>query len=591
MHAVQPPQPRRSRERTQSFIRELSLVEETAAERMIGMLVRLGVCDFFGVPGGPAAPIFEAIGKTPGARLVESRHETSAGFSAASYWRMSGQVPAVVVTAGPGITNGVTGIASAHVEGVPMIVLCGDVSWARRGERLLQNTGPEGVSAEGMLGHMTRGTFRIPSAESGVAQVVAAFERATDSRNPGPVLVVVPNDRAAATVAAQRVEVAPVRDVQVPSQAVAREIAMALSSARRPLVVLGAGARPFATQIRRMLDGFNVPFVTTPQGKGIVSERHPRSLRTAGLAASMWAREYTRAGVDVALVLGTDLDDVSIGPTPYVGKGGRLYHVDRDPTVFHRNLPTHAGIASDLAAFLEVFEREATSIGAIEGDATKFLRHVRRSSPFDHPTASRDASIPIRPDSAVLALQRVAPKNTIFISDIGEHMLFAMHYLTAEHEQHFHIHLGLGSMGSGIAGAVGLGLADPTRPIVCICGDGGMQMNGMELLVAKQLDLPILYAVFNDARYNMVYHGMTQLFGRSQSWETPFVDFAGWARSMKIPAVTVDRAEQLTPDFVSKLLHSGGPSLLDIRIDREVRIRGGGRVEALQQMQAMESPR
>jgi len=169
-------------------------------------------------------------------------------------------------------------------------------------------------------------------------------------------------------------------------------------------------------------------------------------------------------------------------------------------------------------------------------------------------------------------------------------MLFALHYLTADDPDRFHIHLRLGSMGSGIAGAVGLGVADPERPVICICGDGGMQMNGMELLVAADLGLPIVYAVFNDARYNMVHHGMRQLYGRGGSdWETPFVDFAGWASAMGVPAARVTHPGQIDAPMLERLRRIGpGPCVLDIRIDREVQLRGGGRVEALQRMSASE---
>lgn len=117
------------------------------------------------------------------------------------------------------------------------------------------------------------------------------------------------------------------------------ETARALSEANRPLVVVGAGCRANAARIRAMIDALDVPFVTTPRAKGLVSEQHPRSLRHGGLGASRWARAYTQAGVDVALVVGTDLDDCSVGSTRYVEPGGKLVHVDRDASVFHRNLP------------------------------------------------------------------------------------------------------------------------------------------------------------------------------------------------------------------------------------------------------------
>ncbi len=196
-----------------------------------------------------------------------------------------------------------------------------------------------------------------------------------------------------------------------------------------------------------------------------------------------------------------------------------------------------------------------------------------------------DDATPIRPHRVVLDVQAAFP-DAHFVTDIGEHMLFALHYLTGEPGR-FHIQLGLGSMGSGIAGAIGVALGDAEHEVICICGDGGMQMMGGELLLAADLGLPIVYVVFNDARYNMVFHGMKQLYGPGASWETPWVDFARWSRALGIPAFRVKAPGDVDPDAIRRLAAAGpGPVVLDVRIDRDVRIRGGGRVEALQQMSA-----
>jgi acetolactate synthase-1/2/3 large subunit len=177
------------------------------------------------------------------------------------------------------------------------------------------------------------------------------------------------------------------------------------------------------------------------------------------------------------------------------------------------------------------------------------------------------------------------------VTDIGEHMLFALHYLTASAPDAFHVQLNLGSMGSGIAGAIGLALADRTRPVVCIAGDGGMQMAGMEALVALRERLPVLFVVFNDGRYNMVHHGMRQIFGEASAYDAPRIDFSAWAAAFGMPAVVVSRPAEVDRDLLRDLLAHGGPALIDARIDASVRIRGGGRVEALQHMSMMSQAR
>lgn len=559
-----------------------------AARAVVESLVAAGIDTFFGVPGGPAAPLFDAIDDVGGARLVESRQESAAAFEAAGYFRATGRAAAVMVTAGPGITQVVTGVVNASFERVPMVVIAADVAWQASGGRLAQDSGPEGVAVEELLAKATRAQIRVARPESAASQALAALDAALDPERPGPALLVLPMQIGASQAPYLRTLRAPrTRRLDVDPGAVS-EACETLARAERPLIVLGAGARRHATAIRRLVDAIDVPFVTTPGGKGVVSERHPRSLRHGGLAASLWAREYTREGVDGCVVLGTDLDDASIGPTRYVREGGALVHVDLDARVLHRNLPTQLGVVADLELFADAMREHWLGEGVRHGRAAALVRELKRETPpCDVETFATDPRAPIAPHRAIADLQAAMP-DAMFCSDIGEHMLFALHYLTAEGPDAFHIQLSLGSMGSGIATAIGLALGARGRRVVCVAGDGCMQMMGSEVLVAVRERLPIVFAVFNDGRYNMVHHGMKQLYGRARPWDAPEVDFTLWARSMGIPSVRVDRPGEIHAARIDALLAAGGPALLDVRIDRDVRIRGAGRVEALQQMSAHE---
>lgn len=569
-----------------SYIRELTpRAPATAGRRVVEALLAAGVDTFFGVPGGPISPLFEAVLSTEGATLIESRHESTAAFSAMGFYRATGRVPAVLVTAGPGATNAVTGVAAAFSERVPMVVICGDVAWASTGGRMAQDTGPEGVAAEQLFARITRATVRASRPESAATQCLAALRAATAPLAEGPALFVVPMDigRSAAP-AAPPPALSSSLEVPAPAASV-REAARMLSEARRPLVVVGEGARRHADAVRRLLDVLNVPFITTPQAKGVVSEEHPRSLRNGGLAASWWARRYTAADVDVCLALGTDLDDSSTGPTRPVMPGGALIHVDLDPSVFHRNYPTALPVLADLGAFARQLYDVVTADGLRNPRGAALVREAREASPFDTADFAADDSPRIAPHRAIADLERAAGPDARFVSDIGEHMLSALHYLTATGPERFTVHLGLGSMASGIASAIGQSLADRERRVVCVCGDGGMQMAGMELLVAVKERLPIVYAVFNDARYNMVYHGFKQLYGADEApeWETPWVDFAMWAKSFGAQGATIEKPGEITAELLDRLT-ARGPAVLDIRIDRDRRIKGAGRNESLAHM-------
>jgi acetolactate synthase-1/2/3 large subunit len=556
----------------------------TAAASMVELLCSMGVETFFGVPGGPIIPVFHAILNHPRARLIEARQETHGIFAAMGLYRATNQVSAVAVTAGPGATNVVTGVAAAYLERVPMIVLCGDVPWLSTGRKLLQDTGPYGLGIERMLQGITRAVVRVSKAESAAAQLRAAIEAALDPSSPGPVLVVVSVDWSGARAQMPSlIGSSPHRvvDRPAPTQGELDTIVRAFSAAQRPLVVVGAGCREAAPAVRHLIETLGAPFVTTPQAKGIVPEDHPLSLRTCGMAASFWARNYMRAKPDVALVLGTDLDDVATAGTPPVAPDGTLIHVDTDSSVFGRNFPTAIGAVYDVEAFATALADAARTLDDSRYEG--LIRQTKSVSPFDAPGFETDASEPLAPHRVIADLERAAGPHATFVTDIGEHMLFALHYVTATAARRFVIHLGLGSMASGIVSAIGHALGDSKRRVVCICGDGGMQMAGMELLVAIKHRLPIVYAVFNDARYNMVYHGYHHTFDSKAAWDTPFVDFAKWAESLGARGRRIERPGEITAELLNELTLDG-PVVLDIRQNADIRIQGDGRIEAVRQM-------
>ena len=562
-----------------------------AARAIVEALVHAGVDTFFGIPGGPAAPVFQAIDEVRGARLIESRQESAAAFEAAGYFRATGKVAAVVVTAGPGATQAVTGVVNASLERVPMILLAADVAWSAMGGRLLQDSGPDGIAIEELFAKSTRMQVRVSRPESAATQALAALDAATDPERPGPALLVVPMQHASGQTRRSPVmRRAHVSHTTIDPMAI-KQACEELARARRPLIVLGGGTRRHAAAMRRLVDAIDVPFVTTPSGKGVVSEEHPRSLRHGGMAASAWARKYTSDGVDACLVLGTDLDDIAIGPTRYVREGGKLIHVDLDPRVFHRNMSATLAVVADVAVFAGAMHEHWVSNGMRHGGISAELRELKASmSPYTATSLTSDSADarPIGPHQAIAGLTAALP-DAMFCSDIGEHMLFALHFVTAKGPDAFHIQLNLGSMGSGIATAVGLSIGSPGRDVVCIAGDGCMQMMGSEVLVAIQHRLPIVFAVFNDARYNMVHHGMKQLYGHAREWSAgPMIDFAGWATAMGMTSRRIDKSGELTMASLANLRADGGPVLLDIRIDKEVRLAGAGRVEALQQMSSHE---
>jgi acetolactate synthase-1/2/3 large subunit len=558
----------------------------TGGESLVRTLTGLGVDTYFGIPGGPVMPVLDAIVRDAELHLVEPRQETHAAFEAAGYHRATGRVPGVVVTAGPGATNVVTGVVSAHLDRVPMIVIVGDESAESTGRRLVQAVGPDGVGLERMLSGVSRGVFRVMNPASIAAVARAACERATDPRNMGPVVIIVPIEHASARGRLPALQTgrrtASVSDFP-PARDLLATLAGRLRNARRPLVFVGAGCRDASAAVLALIESMQCPFVTTPQAKGVLPETHPLSLRNAGISSSIWARTYCAAGPDFTIALGTDLDDASTAGTPPIAPGGTLVHVTRDASVVGRNYETAFAISCDLLTFAKTFREQVRAHGG--SPVGHALAVATRNGPaFDVPQFDTDRQEPIAPHRVIADLEDAAPPDTTFVSDIGEHMLFGLHYLTIGGLRRFVINVGLGSMASGIAASVGVAFGDPTRTVVCICGDGGMQMAGMEILVAIEHRLPIVFAVFNDARYNMVYHGYRITFGRESRWATPRIDFVQWAQALGVRGARIERPGQIDRDLLQRLTEGRMPAVLDIRHDPNIRIGGDGRLEALRQM-------
>ncbi len=559
-----------------------------AADIAIQKLIDVGVHTFFGVPGGTAASIFDAICSHPKARLIESRQETVAAFEAAGYWHATGEVPCVAVGAGPGITNAYTGIASAYTEAIPMIILAGDVPWAQTGGRLLQSLGKEGLSVELGFRSITKDVITITSAASAGGQMLHAWNEARDPQRPGPVLVIFPLNLA--SLETQDLEIHTVQNTKTETNVqnysslknAVQKVVHRLKNAERPLFIVGAAARPFGSKILELCEALQCPWMTTPRGKGVLDETHHLSLRTGGMAASVWAQNYCKENPDVVLVLGSDFDDVSIGMLRL--EECYLVHIDRNPGVFGRNVKTNLGVCADFGAFLDLAKAEIEKGFNRSPLFYKQLLEIKEKSPFDVPEFAKDQHKPIAPHRMIADLQKSSGDKVTLVTDIGEHMLFALHYFTVKNPNSFVIHLGLGSMGSGIGSAIGFAIGDPNQRVICLCGDGCMQMVGGELILAKKLNLNILFVVMNDSRYNMVYHGFKHAFDHEIPWDMPPIDFKMWAQAMGIKSERICEAQDYNRELIESLWNHSGPKLLEVLHDPDVRIRGAGRNESLQKM-------
>jgi acetolactate synthase-1/2/3 large subunit len=552
-------------------------VGRRAADVMIDVLADAGVDLIFGLPGGAIAPLSDALLDHPEIRVITTRHESGAMFAAAAYARATGKIGVVLVTSGPGIFNAMTGLASAHCDGMPVLLLAGEVPRNVFGRRALQEGSSHHLDVVSSCRPITKMSAQVPSADLAPSMLKAAIAKALSGPR-GPVLLTLPLDVMSAPIRAPRLaggvsvaasfEGATVR-------ALIDETAQALSKAKSPLIFVGSGARwgDGPAHVRALAEKLQCPVMTTPKAKGIFPESHPLSLGVFGYGGHPSTTKHLEQGVDVLLTVGSGLGDIATnGWSSLLTATTHFIQIDADATQIGRNYPVTHGIVGDASAIVEkLVERVPTR-----------ARLARRLGITQFTDPSRDEHGPegrITPMRALWELQRSVPDNTMFTCDIGEHLLFAIHYLRAEDRDSFMVMTGLGSMGSSIAGAIGARLGRPDRPVVAVCGDGCFSMNLGDLAVAARDNIPLIVAVLNDHRYGMVEIGHEAVYGRKALYPAGPSDVALMARSVGARAITIDRNHQIPNHDYANL--GNVPLVLDIQIDRQVKMPKNGRNESM----------
>jgi acetolactate synthase I/II/III large subunit len=552
-------------------VEEPSVMTKTTrgADLLVSMLHTAGVDVVFGLPGGAISPVHDAL-MDNSIRVITTRHEAGAMFAAAGYAQTTGKLGVVAVTSGPGALNAMTGLASAWCDGLPVLLLVGDVPRSAQGRGVLQDSSSHGLQIVEMSRHISKLAAEIASPSALPHMLRRAIATALSGRK-GPVVLTLPIDIMTSNVSAPRVGGSVTMGGLVAGETL-DEIAELLLGAERPLILAGSGVRGHGApdRLRAVAERFSCPVVTTPKAKGVFSEVHPLSLGVLGLGGHRSARRYLDSGVDVVLAIGTSLGDVSTdGFAPTLQASRALIHVDIDARNLGKSYsPTHAIVAS-----------AHELLGGL-ADRRQDFKPKQRNLPVGieryhlAPSTKHDR---IAPHDAIADLQRMLPADTIYTVDSGEHFLFATHYLETTHPDAFIVMTGLGSMGQSIGAAIGAQLAHPDRSVAAICGDGCFAMNAFEIATAVQEQLPIRVFVFNDECLGMVENGHEKVYGRRPRYSTGPLDICSIARGLGAKTMRIDGKNQLDP----MLLASPGPVVIDVRIDGDIQMPKVDRVAVM----------
>ena len=550
---------------TRSLLVPTDRPTKRAANVLVDMLVEAGVEVVFGLPGGAIAPFQDALLDRPEIRLITTRQEAGAVYAAAGYARATGKLGVVAVTSGPGILNALTGIASAHCDGIPLVVLAGEVPKNRFGKGAFQEGSAYELDIVGAARSLTKFSAEIRDANAGLALFQKAITTAMSGRR-GPVLLTVPVDVTTAHVRRPLLDTKS-RSLREPSSGIIRTAASALASASRGVLFVGSGARwgQGPRYVMELAERLQMPVMTTPKAKGVFPERHRLSLGVFGWGGHASASSYLEKGVDVIMAIGTSLGEVATDNwSPLLSATDHFIHLDAEEEVIGRNYPVSIGLVGTV-------ERLIPKLLVAVGPHKRQLRAYGVSRNDSGRSVLVGAEGRLAPQRAIWELQQVMPKETIYTSDIGEHMLFATHHLEIDSPDGFMIMSGLASMGSGVGAAIGIKVAHPERPVVSICGDGCFSMAVADLATAVQERLPLVIAVMNDERYGMVEIGNGVVYGRTPPYSFHTVNIPDLAIGMGAHAVVIQRpSDILALDLVA--LTQSGPVVLDIRTDRSLQM-------------------
>lgn len=548
-------------------------IQRTGAYALMDSLCRHGIKHIFGYPGGAILPIydelyrFEAKGEL---QHILVRHEQGAAHAADGYARATGKVGVCFGTSGPGATNLVTGIATAHMDSIPMVIITGQVPRDAIGSDAFQETDIYGITLP-----IVKHSYVARHARD-IAWIIAeAFYIASTGR-PGPVLVDIPKD-----VGLEKCEYVPVNPGAVKLSGYRptvkgnpRQINAALeliSEARKPLLYVGGGAilSNAHAQIKELAERFQLPVTTTLMGLGAFDEHNPLSVGMLGMHGTAYAN-FAVSECDLLIAVGARFDDRVTGKLDEFASNAKVIHVDIDPAEVGKNRRPDVPIVGDVRQVLEQILQRAKELDLPVKDTLTHNWLVKiHTWKEDYPLQVPHPEDSISPQEVIVEVGHQAP-NAYYTTDVGQHQMWAAQFLKTGPNRWISS-AGLGTMGFGLPAAMGAKVAVPDEEVICISGDASFQMNLQELATLAQYNIKAKIVIINNGWQGMVRQWQETFYGErysSSNMETGMPDFALLAKAFGIKGMVVyDRSE--LSDAITEMLAHDGPVLLDVHVKRD----------------------
>ena len=546
---------------------------QTGAYALMDSLRLHGVKHIFGYPGGAILPIYDELYRAEARGQVQHilvRHEQAAAHAADGYARATGKVGVCFATSGPGATNLVTGIATAHLDSIPLVAITGQVTRPAIGTDAFQETDIFGITTP-----IVKNSYVVRHAKDMARIVAEAFHIASTGR-PGPVLIDVPKD-----VGYEEFDYVPVppgkvtlRGYKPTVKGNPRQINAALkliTQAEKPLMYVGGGAisADAHAQIKELAERFGLPVTTTLMGLGSFDEHNSLSVGMLGMHGTAYAN-FAVSECDLLIAIGARFDDRVTGKLDEFASRAKVIHIDIDPAEVGKNRAPEVPIVGDVRKVLEqMLERSRDSDFTADPNHTKpwldQINHWRKEYPMTAPLPEQGLS----PQEVIVELNNQAPK-AFYTTDVGQHQMWAAQFLK-NGPRRWISSAGLGTMGYGLPAAMGVKVAIPNEETICISGDASFQMNPQELGTLAQFGINVKTVIINNGWQGMVRQWQECFFGERYSasnMEVGAPDFVILAQAYGIKGMIVrDRAELASA--IAEMLAHDGPVLMDIRVTQD----------------------
>ena len=481
----------------------------TGAKIVIESMIKEGVEVVFGYPGGAIMNVYDEIYKQNSFQHILTRHEQAAIHAADGYARATGKVGVAFLTSGPGFTNGVTGLATAYTDSIPMVVISGQVPTSLIGTDAFQE-----IDAVGISRPCTKHNFLVKDVKDLAYIIKEAFYLAQSGR-PGPVHIDIPKDVTAAMTEFEypdEVELKTYKPTTKGNKRQLKKAVEAIKNAKKPLVYVGGGAvlSNAGDLVREFVEVTQIPAVETLMAKGVLGYDNPLNLGMVGMHGT-YAANMAMAEADLMISFGARFDDRVTGKLEEFAKHAKIIHIDIDPTsiskIVHADYPIVGDLKNVLKDMMPLVKSE------INPENYEYFRSIVKRYDELHPLTFHDSDKVLKPQWVIKKTGEILGENAIISTDVGQHQMWTAQYYPFSFPRQFVTSGGLGTMGFGFPAAMGVKRGRPDKISVNFSGDGSILMNIQEFVTAYEYKLPVINIVLNNNYLGMV-----------RQWQTMFYD-------------------------------------------------------------------